>query len=188
MTWPAAHRWWSGRARVLAAAVLALLLGLAPRAASAHATILSSTPRAGEPPFGPDSRTLQPLDFGPQDLIRRGDLLPQPREIRRGQSRSGDRIDVGHERRGPQSLERGAHGLGVTENAHINASVAQIRAGLDIRDGHKSDPRVLHFMGEHVAEDLSHGLVDTTHPLQAHPIPPASSNEVRLRSMRTPSG
>ena len=90
--------------------------------------------------------------------------------------------------RGLQPLERGAHGLGVSEHAHIDASVAQIRAGLDIRDGHKSDPRILHFMGEHVAEDLSHGLVDTTHPLHAHPIPPASSNEVRLRSTRTPSG
>src|SRR5204862_2086708 len=33
---------------VIAAAGLALLLGLAPRPASAHATILSSTPRAGE--------------------------------------------------------------------------------------------------------------------------------------------
>ena len=79
-------------------------------------------------------------------------------------------------------------GLGVPENAHVDASVAQIRAGLDIRDGHKSDPRVLHFMGEHVAENLSHGLIDSTHPLHAHPIPPASSNEVRLRSTRTPSG
>ncbi|HEY4024962.1 MAG TPA: copper resistance CopC family protein, partial [Candidatus Dormibacteraeota bacterium] len=34
--------------RLLAAAGLALLLGLSPRPASAHATILSSTPRAGE--------------------------------------------------------------------------------------------------------------------------------------------
>src|SRR5919197_1702202 len=90
--------------------------------------------------------------------------------------------------RGLEALERGRDGIRVAQDAHVHASVAQVGAGLDVRDGDKSHAWILQFMAEHVAEDLSHGLIDTPHPLRGHPIPPASSNEVRLRSTRTLSG
>ena len=86
----------------------------------------------------------------------------------------------------PRASPRAA--VGVAEDAHVDASVAQIWACLDVGHGHESDARVLEVLGQGVAEDLPHGLVDATHPLAAHPSPPASSNESAALDVHAPPG
>src|SRR6476661_2090477 len=50
------------------------------------------------------------------------------------------------------------------EHADEDASVPQVRRGLDTRDGHKSDPRVLQ-LAHSLGYNLADGLVDAAHPV-----------------------
>src|SRR3984885_2708668 len=70
---------------------------------------------------------------------------------------------------GAQALERVRPCLLVPEDAHVDARVTKIGAGLDGSDGHESNAWILEIFGDRVAEHLSNGLVDAPHPAVRHP-------------------
>src|SRR6185437_1077494 len=92
-----------------------------------------------------------------------------------------------------QAVDAGAAFGVVAENAHVDASMTKIGAGLDAGHCHEPYPRVLEILRDRIGDDGSHRLIDAPHAATAHPtlrtfVRAATSCIILANPRRTPPG